>query len=214
MIRDAAETARPMFGHRHHVLRDGRAWRLGADADAAWINDRTSAGNTITSAIPPIFASYCTLELPEANDPAELARHEQAVIELLIEQTPEQDPWWLGYLDTGASDVVFPFAPRTTVYSGYGYVLVEAGPQQAAGWREEGFNRPLPQLRRRHAQIRRSLELRSVRWPRPVRRRTRSPRSSRTYAQAVPAGPDRRARNARTPAASPHASSASPSFSG
>jgi hypothetical protein len=145
LIRDAAEKARAMFGDGHHVLRDGRAWRLGADADAAWINDGTSASNTITSAIPPVFASYCTLELPETNDRAELARHEQAVIELLTEQTPEQ-PWWLGYLDTGASDVVFPYAPRTTVYYGYGYVLVEAAPQQAAGWREKGFNWTLPDL--------------------------------------------------------------------
>jgi hypothetical protein len=66
-------------------------------------------------------------------------------MELLTEQTQEQ-PWWLGYLDTGASDVVFPYAPRTTVYYGYGYVLVEAGPQQAAGWRDEGFHWTLPDL--------------------------------------------------------------------
>jgi hypothetical protein len=145
LIRDAAETARAMFGDGHHGLRDGRAWRLGADADAAWINDRTPAGDTITSAIPPVFASYCALELPDANDRAELARHEQAVIERLAEQTPEQ-PWWLGYLDTGASDVVFAYAPRTTVYYGHGYVLVEAGSQQAAGWREEGFHWTLPEL--------------------------------------------------------------------
>jgi hypothetical protein len=145
LIRGAAEKARAMFGDGHHVLRDGRAWRLGADADAAWINDETSAGNTITSAIPPVFACYCTQGLPEANDPAGSARHEQAVIELLTAHTTEQ-PWWLGYLDTGASDVVFPYAPRTMVYSGYGYVLVEAGPQQAAEWREEGFNWTLPDL--------------------------------------------------------------------
>ncbi len=113
--------------------------------DAAWINDGTSAGNTVTSAIPPVFAAYCTLELPGPNDRAASARHEQAVIGLLTGQTPRQ-PWWLGYLDTGASDVVFPYAPRTTVYYGYGYVLVEAGPQQAAGWRHEGFNWTFPDL--------------------------------------------------------------------
>jgi hypothetical protein len=144
-ILDAAETARAMFGDGHHVLRDGRAWRLGADADAAWINDGTAAGNTITHAIPPGFASYCTLKLPETNDRAELARHEQAVIELLTEHTPEQ-PWWLGYLDTGPSDVVFPYAPRTTIYYGYGYVLVDAGAPQAVGWRDEGFSWTLPEL--------------------------------------------------------------------
>jgi hypothetical protein len=67
------------------------------------------------------------------------------VIELLTERTEEQ-PWWLGYLDTGASDVVFPYAPRATVYCGYGYVLVEAGPQQAASWRDTSFNWALPDL--------------------------------------------------------------------
>jgi hypothetical protein len=51
-------------------------------------------------------------------------------MELLSGQTDEQ-PWWLGYLDTGASDVVFPYAPRATVYYAYGYVLIEAGPDQA-----------------------------------------------------------------------------------
>ena len=52
----------------------------------------------------------------------------------------------MGYLDTGASDVIFPYAPRTTIYYGYGYVLVKAGPQQAANWREEPFNWTLPEL--------------------------------------------------------------------
>jgi hypothetical protein len=145
LILDAAEKARAIFGDGHHVLKDGRPWRLGTSAEAAWINDGTSAGPTITYAIPPIFDSYCTVELPHSHDPAELVRHEQAVIEVLTEQTPEQS-WWLGYLDTGASDVVFPYAQRTTIYYGYGYVLVKAGPRQAAEWREEGFSWTLPEL--------------------------------------------------------------------
>jgi hypothetical protein len=52
LILDAADTARAIFGDGHHVLKDGRDWRLGTDADVAWINDGTSAGATITSAIP------------------------------------------------------------------------------------------------------------------------------------------------------------------
>jgi hypothetical protein len=144
IIFDAAEKSRSMFGDGHQVLKDGRSWRLGTSADAAWVNEGISAGPTIASAVPPIYESYCTLEVPE-NHTAELARHEQAVIELLTEQTPDQ-PWWLGYLDTGASDIVFPYAPRTIMYYGYGYVLVEAGPQQAASWREEPFNWTLPEL--------------------------------------------------------------------
>jgi hypothetical protein len=145
VILDAAEAARAMFGDGHHVRKDGRAWRLGTSAEAAWINDWTSAGRTIAYAIPPVFESYCTVELPRSQDPTELDRHEAAVIELLTEQAPEQS-WCLGYLDTGASDVVFPYAPRTTIYCHYGYVLVQAGAHEAAGWREKGFSWALPEL--------------------------------------------------------------------
>ena len=56
---------------------------------------------------------------------------------LLSEQSAGQ-PWWLGYLDTGADDIVFPDAPMVTLYSGWHYVLVEAGPEQAATWRRSG----------------------------------------------------------------------------
>ena len=145
LILDAAEKARAMFDDGRHVFRDGRAWCLGTSTEVAWINDGTSASRTITYAIPSIFDSYCTLELPRSHDPEDLDRHEQAVIALLSEHAPERS-WWLGYLDTGASDVVFPYAPRTTIYSDYGYVLVEAGPRQAAGWRETGFSWRLPEL--------------------------------------------------------------------
>jgi hypothetical protein len=62
VILDASKKARAMLGDGRNVLRDGRVWRLGADIDAAWINDGVSAGSSITSAIPPIFASYCTLD--------------------------------------------------------------------------------------------------------------------------------------------------------
>jgi hypothetical protein len=144
-ILDAAEKARAMFGDGHHVLKHGRTWRLGQSGEAAWINDAISPGATITSAIPPLFDSYCTVELPRSHDPAQLDQHEQTVIALLTEHTPQQS-WWLGYLDTGASDVVFPYAPRTTIYSHYGYVLVEAGAREAAEWREEGFSWTLPEL--------------------------------------------------------------------
>ena len=134
-----------MFGDGRHVVKDGREWRLGTDADVAWINDGISANATITYAVPPVFASYCSVELPEANEGPEAARHAAAMIELLTAQTARQ-PWWLGYLDTGASDVVFPYAPRTRLYYDYGYVLLEAGPEQAASWREQGWNWPPPDL--------------------------------------------------------------------
>ena len=144
-IRDAAGRARAMFPVGDHVLRDGREWRLGTDADVAWINRATAAGAAITAAIPPSFEAYGALELPRHMEASAMLRHEQAVIDVLTGHTPPQ-PWWLGYLDTGASDVVFPYAPRTTVYHGYGYVLVQAGPQQASSWRDTRFNWALPDL--------------------------------------------------------------------
>jgi hypothetical protein len=61
-------------------------------------------------------------------------KHDRAVLALLTENTADQ-PWWLGYLDTGADDIVFPDSPMVTLYSEWHYVLVEAGPEQAAAWR-------------------------------------------------------------------------------
>jgi hypothetical protein len=43
VILDAADRARAMFADTRHVQKDGHAWRLGTNADAAWINDGTSA---------------------------------------------------------------------------------------------------------------------------------------------------------------------------
>jgi hypothetical protein len=58
----------------------------------------------------------------------------RAVSSGALSENSEEQPWWLGYLDTGADDIVFPDAPMVTVYARWRYVLVEAGPQQAAAW--------------------------------------------------------------------------------
>ena len=63
-----------------------------------------------------------------------VADHERAVVEHLVDLSGDQ-PWWLGYLDTGATDVVFPDAPMVSLYTDWDYVLVEAGPEQALTWR-------------------------------------------------------------------------------
>ena len=44
--------------------KDGQDWRIGADADVAWIRAGTTVGLTITSAIPPIFEAYATIVVP------------------------------------------------------------------------------------------------------------------------------------------------------
>jgi len=119
-------------GSRLRVAREGRTWRIGTQADVGWIASGTSVGRTITAGIPPVFDAYATVVLPESDD--ECDRHDLAMSALLTEQSPDQ-PWWLGYLDTGADDIVFPEAPMVTLYPGWRYALVKAGPEQAATWR-------------------------------------------------------------------------------
>jgi hypothetical protein len=112
--------------------KDGGIWHIGADTDVAWIAAGTSRGRTITAAIPLVFEAYATILLPSGGERRD--KHDEAMLTLLRDQSPDQ-PWWLGYLDTGADDIIFPDAPTVTLYSGWRYVLVEAGPDQAAAWR-------------------------------------------------------------------------------
>lgn len=126
------------------VWRNRRQWRIGSDVEVEWIDKFTSTGLAITSAIPPVFEAYATIVVPE--DPDERSEDALAVLEVLRERSARQ-PWWLGYLDTGVADVVFPDAPRVTLYAGWEYVLVEAGPHEAGQWRADSFPRgPLPDL--------------------------------------------------------------------
>jgi len=122
-----------MSGHESMTrVKDGRAWRIGGAADVAWIVNGTEYGVAITSAIPPIFDAYATIVVPA--DAAARDAHDQALLALLGARSASQ-PWWLGYLDTGADDVVFADAPMVTLYAGWHYVLIEAGPAQAARWK-------------------------------------------------------------------------------
>jgi hypothetical protein len=114
------------------VARNGQTWRVGTNADVAWVEDGTVHGFTIDAAIPLVFDAYATLVLPHDRDRQK--RHDRAVLTALRRTTADQ-PWWLGYLDTGADDVVFPDVPMVALYAGWRYVLVEAGPEQAATWR-------------------------------------------------------------------------------
>jgi hypothetical protein len=85
------------------AVKDGVRRRL-----VAWIAAGTSAGLTITAAIPPVFQAYATIVRPDSDEGQ--AAHDRAVLALLTERSAAQ-PWWLGYLDTGTDDVVFPRAP-------------------------------------------------------------------------------------------------------
>ena len=83
------------------VVKDGRTWRLGTEAEVAWITGGTTIDRTITSAIPPVFEAYATVVLPPGGEGQDV--HDRAVLTLLSEQAASQ-AWWLGYLDTGADD--------------------------------------------------------------------------------------------------------------
>lgn len=136
-------------------LKDGQTWRVGLDSEIAWIRERTAPGFGITSAIPPLFSAYATLELPGTGEHDPLSwsedpdRHSAGVLAVLSEHTTAQS-WWLGYLDTGVgAETIFYDVPKVTLYSDWHYVLVEAGPEQAGSWRAyDPRNRkgPLPDL--------------------------------------------------------------------
>jgi hypothetical protein len=125
--------------------KDGEHRRIGTDADVAWIKESTKPGLSITSAIPPVFAAYATAVVPDKDEGR--SEHLGLILRLLTEQSRDQ-PWWLGYLDTGADDLVFPDAPRVTLYADWPYVLVQAGPAEAARWRHDlrSWRAPGPDL--------------------------------------------------------------------
>ncbi|MGY1653070.1 hypothetical protein [Geodermatophilus sp. SYSU D01119] len=124
--------------------KDGREWRIGTDSDVAWIREATPIGRTITSAVPPVFEAYATVVVPDKGQ----GREEDVALLLRLLAARSPGPWWLGYLDTGADDVVFPDAPRVGLYSSWPYVLVHAGPAQAAAWRRDlwSWRAPGPDL--------------------------------------------------------------------
>ena len=112
-----------------------------------WITDATRPDRTIVSAIPASYARYATIVVP--HDDLAKTRADAALVEVLQSHTPAQ-PWWLGYLQTGAGDDMPPDVPRVTVYAGWPYVLLEGDPARALTRRRNGYVTPwhsaLPEL--------------------------------------------------------------------
>jgi hypothetical protein len=137
--------------------RDGRAWRIGGRAEIAWVAQDTKVGLAITSAIPPLFEAYATLEHPPGSGEPEAIRSAlkewdplvAGAIGVLSEHTAAPH-WWLGFLDYGPSaNIIFNDVRKVGLYANPDcYVLVEAGPEQAATWRkdEEHGKEVLPDL--------------------------------------------------------------------
>ena len=116
--------------------RDGRLWTIGSAETVAWIQAGTTGGCVITSAIPPGFAAYATIVEPSPTYSADDAWRRQEIALLSVLRQFGSPRWWLGYLDTGSDDVVFPRATKTTLYADWRYVLVEAGRDEAMTWRD------------------------------------------------------------------------------
>lgn len=131
LVSDDHDERGPATGVNSVRTSDGRSWRIGTASDVGWIAGHTAPGLSVTAAIPPVFDAYATFHPPGG---VSLEAHEHAVVRELAAATPDQ-PWWLGYLDTGAHDIVFPRAANVSLYQGWSYVLVEAGPEQALTWR-------------------------------------------------------------------------------
>ena len=126
--------------------RDGGTWQIGTAAEVDWITKGTSTGLAITSAVPPVFPAYATVVVPKPDIPHEPAARDRALLDVLGRHST-QERWWLGYLETGASDVVFDNAPVVSLYADWRYVLVSAGQEQAARWRStDPWNGCLPDL--------------------------------------------------------------------
>ena len=74
--------------------KDGATWRIGTDAEVAWIVSGTSVSRTITSAIPPVFEAYATVVLPYGDEQGD---YDRAVLSLLTGQSASQ-PWLVSRL--------------------------------------------------------------------------------------------------------------------
>jgi hypothetical protein len=124
--------------------KNGRRWLIGDQLDVAWIGDNTVIGMTIDSAIPPAFEAYATVLVPGFGP----GRSELDLAVLaVLEQHASDQPWWLGYLDTGTDDIVFHDVPQVQLYAGWKYVVAQAGPAEAASWRAAGgWRGALPDL--------------------------------------------------------------------
>jgi len=129
-------------------FKNGIGWPVGGQADVDWIAEGTEPGRRITAAIPPRFDAYATLTnhpgaiyaprepgVPGFPRDVSLERRQDLAFLDVLRRHSGEEAWWLGYLDTGASDIVFWEAPKVTLYYGWHYVFVLAGPDQAASWR-------------------------------------------------------------------------------
>lgn len=113
-------------------VKDGGQWRLGCAEDIAWIESAIDFSRPLVTELPPVFAAYCRVEIPD--DPKSRARHDTAIVRALTDESGPS-PWWLGYLEYGIEITrAFGNMPRTRLF-GWDFVLIQAGADQALNWR-------------------------------------------------------------------------------
>ena len=108
---------------------------FGTPATVDWITKQTVTGLTITSAIPPTFDAYATVVDVEPWSESRSEAQDVAIVGHL--QGFGSTAWWLGYLDTGGSEVVFPRSRKIKMYADWPYVIVKGDAASALGWRSE-----------------------------------------------------------------------------
>lgn len=120
-------------------VKDGVTWPVGGQTEVDWITNPTRRGRQITAVIPAVFDAYATLTnhsgAPGLPRDTSLERRQDLTLVELLRRHSRGLSWWIGYLDTGASDIVFWDAPKVTLYAGWHYVMILAGPDQATTWR-------------------------------------------------------------------------------
>jgi hypothetical protein len=113
--------------------RDAQQWLIGDSADVAWLAGAVDHSAGPVSLVPPTFAAYCQLDLPDGGAGSHV-RHDRALVSTLSRASAART-WWLGYLEYGIGiDLPFDDAPRTNLFN-WNYVLVLAGAEQALNWR-------------------------------------------------------------------------------
>lgn len=112
-----------------------------------WITDSTRSDRTIASAIPPVYAAYATIVVPDSDEAK--TRSDRALVDVLQAHGPA-DRWWVGYLDTGVADLSDIEGPRVSAYAGWTYVLQAVDPRHVLAARDNGRSTPwhsaLPEL--------------------------------------------------------------------
>lgn len=111
--------------------------------DLTWISSGTRPGDSIHSAVPPIFENYATIVV--ARD-AEVRQAQHRAIGAVLESTKEA-ALWIGVIETGDPDDYLADAVRATLYANWPYHMKYISASTLLDHRNAHSERgPLPDL--------------------------------------------------------------------